>query len=187
MENNKQNPIVEQSRIWLMQALLRLMEHKPYRAITISEITQEAQLARRTFYRNFDSKDDILFLYAQKLCGEYEEILRKQKDLSLPSIAYAFFSFWSEHRDFLKLMEYNQMTPLLLQKFNEYLPSLHAALKGDIKQRFIGHEETLSYVLTFSAGGFLNILSKWMQDGMHHSPEEMAVIIERSLMLISDN
>jgi AcrR family transcriptional regulator len=187
LENSKQNPIAEQSRIWLMQALIRLMERQPYRTITISQITQEAQLARRTFYRNFASKDDILFLYTQKLCDEYEEILRKQKDLSLPNIGYAFFCFWSEHRNFLQLMEYNQMTPLLLQKFNEYLPSLHAALKREVKERFKGHEEILSYGLTFSAGGFMNILSKWMQDGMKQSPEEMAAIIKHSLMLISDN
>ena len=55
----KSNPIAEQSKQWLAQSLFDLMEKQNYSEITISKISENAQLARRTFYRNFSSKEDI--------------------------------------------------------------------------------------------------------------------------------
>jgi AcrR family transcriptional regulator len=73
----KINPISVQSKEWIMTSLLELLSEKPYSKITITEITSAAQLARRTFYRNFDSKEDILDMYIQKLCNEYINLLKE--------------------------------------------------------------------------------------------------------------
>ncbi|MGL6299693.1 TetR/AcrR family transcriptional regulator [Streptococcus iniae] len=54
------NSIAMKSRQELIQALLRLMKNNNYQLITVSEISDEAQLSRRTFYRIYDSKNDIL-------------------------------------------------------------------------------------------------------------------------------
>ncbi|MBZ9693497.1 TetR/AcrR family transcriptional regulator [Clostridium sp. M14] len=56
----KPNRIAEQSKKWLIEALFDLMEEKPYSTITVKEISDKAQLSRRTFYRNFKVKEDLL-------------------------------------------------------------------------------------------------------------------------------
>ena len=62
MAKNKKekNPIAERSKKWIVSALLKLMKTKPYEEITVQEISDEADLVRRTFYRNFTSKNAIL-------------------------------------------------------------------------------------------------------------------------------
>lgn len=57
------NPIALQSQKWIIQALLDLMQIMNYDKISVSEICRKAQLDRRTFYRNFDSKNDVLEQY----------------------------------------------------------------------------------------------------------------------------
>lgn len=82
-----------------MTSLLKLLSEKPYSKITITEITSTAQLARRTFYRNFDSKEDILDLYIQTLFGEYVNLLKEEKILKIYNVAKIYFDFWYKHLD----------------------------------------------------------------------------------------
>lgn len=39
-------------------------------------------------------------------------------------------------------------------------------------------KESIQYALTFSTGGFMRILIKWMNDSKQKSPEEMAAMIK---------
>ena len=64
MKNPPVNPIARQSQAWLTEALLRLMERKPFAEITVTEITQKAGLSRRTFYRIFTTREEVLAHYA---------------------------------------------------------------------------------------------------------------------------
>jgi AcrR family transcriptional regulator len=41
-------------------ALLQLLETENFQEITIQEITDRARVSRRTFYRNYSSKEEIL-------------------------------------------------------------------------------------------------------------------------------
>ena len=50
----------QRSRQMLQDALIDLLEFKPFAKISISEIADHADLARSTFYAHFDTKDDLL-------------------------------------------------------------------------------------------------------------------------------
>jgi len=77
----KNNPKAEQSKKWLTKALLQLMGEKEYNSITIKEIADRAQLARRTYYRNFNSKDEIISQYCDKICDQYMVKLKEQEGI----------------------------------------------------------------------------------------------------------
>ena len=50
----------EQSGRMIEEALFSLMEKKPYAQITVSGITRRADISRRTFYRLYSGKDEVL-------------------------------------------------------------------------------------------------------------------------------
>lgn len=52
---NGKNPTAIQSREWLIQTLLSMMNEMPYSKITIKEICHRADLSRQTFYNFFNS------------------------------------------------------------------------------------------------------------------------------------
>jgi len=62
-KSNKNNRQVQRTKSWVFEALMLLMDEKPYDKITVSDITEKAGIARPTFYRNFDDKDDVVFEY----------------------------------------------------------------------------------------------------------------------------
>lgn len=64
MNNQEKNTYV---RTQLTQALLRLLQEKKLADISVSELTQRAQVGRASFYRNYQSLSDILFQYDQSL------------------------------------------------------------------------------------------------------------------------
>lgn len=68
MENNiTLNKVVIES---IELALIQLMTKKPFSQISISEIVKAAGVSRSSFYRNFESKEQILTSYIH---GQYKD------------------------------------------------------------------------------------------------------------------
>lgn len=172
---NKGNPVSGKSKLWMENALLKLMETENYQEITIQEITDNAGLSRRTFYRNYSSKDEILEGCFCKIWMEYRALIFQQTDLSLPNIAKVFFTLMREHLDFLSIVNRHQLLPFFLTKVDEFLPPDFDIVKG---KSIPISGESIQYALAFSSGGFMRILIRWMKDGAQKSPEEMAVIVK---------
>lgn len=59
-EINLDDPRVRRTRRLLREALITLILAKEYGAITIKEITDQAEVAYITFFRHYDSIDDLL-------------------------------------------------------------------------------------------------------------------------------
>lgn len=172
---DKTNPLVFKSQKWLTDALLSLMKQKAFSAITVKEIAEKAELDRRTFYRHFNSKEELLDLYVEKLFKEYVSILSRESDQTIDSVALIYFEFWEAHLDFLCIVSQNDLQAFLLSKFNEYMPRIYTALQ--LKMPVSAHTDQGRYALAFKTGGFWNILFEWVNNGARQKPSEMAVIV----------
>jgi len=73
-----QNRQVQRTKSWIFEALMQLMEVKPYDKITVSDIADKAGVARPTFYRNYDDKEDVVFEYLRNTFGT--ELMNSGKD-----------------------------------------------------------------------------------------------------------
>ena len=60
------------SRDCMVQALMQLLQTKSLSNITISELTERAGVSRMTYYRNYNSMDEIFISYLKDLV-EYQE------------------------------------------------------------------------------------------------------------------
>lgn len=179
MANKTKNPIAEKSKKWLMDALLEIMKEKPYSKITIQEISDKALLSRRTFYRNFTSKDEVLSLKMKYICKEYILYFGNEHDLSYKNIVRIYFEFWKDHLDFLLALDKSNLLYLMLEKCNEYLPFIYNHFKGHL--HLFKNEEYLEYALYFSSGGLWNVLLKWIKKGAKKSPMEMECILKDTI------
>ena len=70
-----QDPRAIRSRRWLQESLLALIEEKPYQTITVTDITERAEISRPTFYLHYGSKDELLLSCLDNMFDQfYEEI-----------------------------------------------------------------------------------------------------------------
>lgn len=175
----KLNPIAEQSKQWLTQSLFRLMEKQIYSEITISKISENAQLARRTFYRHFCSKEDVIIYSCTQLCESYIRYLDQDIEYSIRHIIQVYFTFWQEHIDYLTVLTNNHLICHLIDVSNKYWPQIYERFREHWKDDCSDKE--LEYCLLFNMGGLWNILIKWLYSENRETPLEMERIIQKSL------
>ncbi|MBN9654069.1 TetR/AcrR family transcriptional regulator [Halobacillus sp. GSS1] len=174
MNDKRMNPISLRSRKWIIEALLRLMEEKPYHKISVKEITETAELVRKTFYRNFQTKEEVLQEYITGLMKEVEKEFEAMDALTPYGMAKLYFEFWQEHIEFLNLIQKNDLFIILLKQLDDYLPSLNERYKADLMEGF--DETFLQYYTAFNSAGIWHMLEKWIRHGAVETPEEMAQI-----------
>jgi AcrR family transcriptional regulator len=58
--SGKPNRQVKRTKSWIFDALMLLMDAKPYNSITVSDITEKAGVSRQTFYYYYKDKTDII-------------------------------------------------------------------------------------------------------------------------------
>ena len=85
-KNEAHDAVVES----LTQALLLMMEQKPLAQINISELCEKAGVSRVSFYRNFDSMEQILLQHFIRCTDDWWADFKKKDSAAMSE------SFWSE-------------------------------------------------------------------------------------------
>ena len=77
--NPTQNPSALRSKKVITESLLLLMKKYPYAEITVKQILLETDISRKTFYRNFLSKDDVLNSFINTILQDYVDTIQQQQ------------------------------------------------------------------------------------------------------------
>ena len=172
------NPSAIRSQKEITKTLISLMKKHPYNEITVKHILLESKLARKTFYRNFDSKDDVLYSLIKKTFREYFMIVNTAEGDVLTTI----FSYVEKNQELLLLLDKNNMLYIPLQCMNEYGPFLRSTLlseRNPFNQLFEGLDS--EYLMGLNIGAIWNVISLWIHRGMQESPDEIKTTIEQYL------
>lgn len=152
------------SQQWIVDALLRLLQKKKLEDITISAICEQAGVSRRTFYRNFSDKYDVLSYYFLGLEEEYKQMLMMMSPPDFSSFLQTYVCFWRKHFAFLVSAKKDaSLFAMLLQILNTWIPSIYQA----------DASPAIRYDLYFVIGGFHNVLINWLQNDQNTTIEEI--------------
>ncbi|WP_374212488.1 TetR/AcrR family transcriptional regulator C-terminal domain-containing protein [Tissierella sp. MB52-C2] len=66
-------------------------------------------------------------------------------------------------------------------QFNELLPNVYVNFKAHLSQT--KNKKSIEYIVFYNAGGFWNLLIKWLEDGRTKTLEEMSAIVNEVLNL----
>lgn len=184
MKNNmdtNQTIKLNRAQKYFIDALLTLMLKKPYTEITVTELSEYAQYDRRTFYRHFKSKDDILCLHCAALLNEMAVIMNQKGKLTPYSGFLSYFEFWSKHKDFLSLLNRHNLLSFLGDK-QEYLLYQYVGklVHDNLPDKLSETSEFSQYAFFFTQGGLWYALVFWIRTGMKQSPECLAKHIVNS-------
>ncbi len=153
----------------MANALLTLLNTYSLREITITQITQEAHISRKTFYLNFNSKEDILDYYVGKLGSELIEEITEIDSMDVDKLILAFFSFWERQAVFLTIISQNNLFYKLIPRFEILLRELFSEL--DFPQK--DDEVVLLYSSSYHASGICKMFELWASNNLSESAEEI--------------
>lgn len=178
--NGKQLQVM-QSKQRLVTALLQIMETKPFGDITVAEIVDVAQSSRRTFYRLFKNKLDLVDEYFSGLIDQYFADIQSQPGpSSFKETLVQFLHFWFKRRKALQTMIDNGLFERLLPLWSAQTATRYRTI--DVPWHITDLAVDTSYVMAFSTGGFWNILNIWLRK---QNPEEPEVIADSLVLALA--
>lgn len=147
---------------YITNALFTLMKSKKYHDISITEITNKAGVGRVSFYRNFNSKEDIIKKWIEDTTNNF----LKSSDIN--------FKKDSTKEYFIKL--FNHLEKYKEESFLIYRANLIHLLKLEFENKLLSihHKEYDNYKSYFLAGGIFNVYYFWLINGCKESSEEIA-------------
>ena len=159
-----------QSRQWLEEALFDLLATKTsLRNISVAELSEHAQIARRTFYRYYHSKEQVLTNYLDRLIQDYITELQTAKLTNFEDLVNLFFQYWSQYTEPLKILQDANLLVFILQRSYDKLPAAYTTVMApwhvtDSNQRQITYESR------FITGGLYNIFDEWLKGDYQEMP-----------------
>ncbi|OTN88563.1 hypothetical protein A5819_001044 [Enterococcus sp. 7E2_DIV0204] len=165
---NKGNAKSLYSRTQIQESMLKLIKHKKFEEITIKEIVDGANVSRKTFYRNFDSKIEILDVEISKISSEYIQALHEITDLTFHNIVFLIFTVADNNHEFIKSLVDNNLLYLLLDRIYEKVILVYD-IRGKEILRIYG-KNAISNSLRFIFGGFERYIKEWLKEDNRKSP-----------------
>ena len=173
MAEKRLSPTNIQVKQDMYQALLQLMKEKPFSAISVSDITAEAEVSRMAFYRNYNAIEEILIEHLTEVVEKY-----RREDIEVEDDKKVFydkkymlhcFRFFYVQREFINSLIASGMGDIFLAKITEYM----------IRKWINENNGTRERILKISAyaGSIYNMYREWSKEGFQESPETVAEIL----------
>ena len=168
------------SRVALQEALIELLEEKPYHKITITEISDRANLTRSTFYAHFETKDHLIESVINELLNEFFKLLYARTGINDDAkrdldINIRFFEIWQNNPDVIKTLNSVDFDCLLVNRLKAYWQK-HA---DEVLDKLQPNRSPLMtrYLNSFLAYSFVGILKQWLAEGMQPPPEVLGQVL----------
>ena len=162
MSNEGRNQYVVEH---ITDALFDLMKQKHINAISIGELCDKAGVGRASFYRNFESKEDVISRELKKRLDAWWLSAIVQPDFDFTR---ALFEHYYEEREICILLYRQGLAHLSLQSIKEAC--------GPKSEQ----SNTEAYTSAFVAYGLYGWIEEWFKRGMQETPKEMAALLEKA-------
>ena len=170
---------MKQTKDSIAESLVSLIENNNYDEITIQEIASGCNISRRTIYRHFRTKDEILSYSFRSCLIKLADYISLQDTKDLHKLCLTYFKFWEENMDRLIMMN----DAGVLFRFGSEFDSLVSVIADRMLSRAssapLSPEEIsmFRYKFAYETAGFWQITEIWSQEQPRRSAEEMAEIM----------
>lgn len=172
---------------WLRQAFLTLIQEKPIELITIQELTDEADMARVTFYRHYKDKNELLLDCLDNIYGELIEVMQIPAQIDsdkVGGIVYSSLKLWYTHiasnRDVFKIIFSSSATALARRRMRELaIQQAVLIMQGSGIRPEI--DIPVDIMLNYIAETQIGLIAWWLETDSHYSPDMLAEIATRLL------
>lgn len=152
----------------ITNALMTLMTKKSYMDITVTDVVSKAQVARASFYRNFNSISDVIDEIVADMTEEYIEdlfpILSSNDERKWREFLFNHFYRFTKIRKGIEEIRFENMSVIFNRMDNKMREIEETQVSNNMKDKY----------LAVGKFGLINsITKKWVNNGMKETPEEM--------------
>ena len=161
MNNEQKNTYVKKQ---ITATLIDLLKKKSLSEISISELTDKAGIGRVSFYRNYQSKEDILKEESNRLIKEWGKLYESNTESAPETLFPSLFDFYRDHREFYTTLYNAGMSSIMMETIVGTIQ-----ITPDMKN-------LEAYIKSFWAYGIYGWLLEWIKRGMPESGKELSFL-----------
>ena len=150
----------------IMNATLDLLKEKELNSISISQLCDQAQVWRTSFYRNFEDKEAIVKRIIHQQFDDWD-LLEKTKEVDFTTYFSVLTSYIKDHKEFYTLLTERH----LLELFLEVLLEINGPREEDVN--------AWAYTKAFLFYGTYGWLKEWISRGMQESGDDLTKLFKQ--------
>ncbi|MEE1131801.1 MAG: TetR/AcrR family transcriptional regulator C-terminal domain-containing protein [Caryophanon sp.] len=161
----------------IIQAFKQLVMMHDVDKLTVAQISEAANISRKTFYAYFQDKNDVMehIIYID-IIEPMEKMRALSQSFQMPSLtimSWLYEQFYHE-RDF-----YRRINSFIGQNsFTDFMLSYTTSIVAHKFSELVISDAEKEYSVYFYAASHTMVLSKWINDGMKVPPSDMASFYE---------
>lgn len=153
--------------IW--EGLEKCLQEKALTSVRVSDINEKSYISRATFYRLFDSVQDVLVYECDCFFEELSREMSKGSFMSSKELFMFFIQQWLKQKALIKALAENNLTNILYET--------HMKNKTLVKAIFIREsnmsEDDAEYLVSILTGIIPSVINVWYSHGQMESADEI--------------
>ncbi|WP_338659760.1 TetR/AcrR family transcriptional regulator (plasmid) [Paraclostridium sordellii] len=164
--------------------LKKCLKEKPFEKITITDIQNASTVGRATFYRKFDSIEDVLYWKCSQKFSEVFESYEKQEDKKRDGLVVHFINYWTNNSEIIEEILAIEKLDIILKCHtnNTYINSVVNSTYSDF---FKSNSSYYDYFISLRIGIFVSTLTTWVKRGKRETSQEIIEILTKQLEFIN--
>lgn len=173
----KQDLRVAVTKRMIQEALIRLLENKPVDKIKVNELCEESGINRATFYRHYETLQDILREIETDVIHAMPQPRQKPRNLDEARLYLEqICTYIYDHICIMQILLTNRTDDEMMQSmtvfYRDYLDIYLKTLPLDRPS-----EDTIQIAITLLAGGCHYLMKKCVMGQIQKTPAELADIL----------
>ena len=158
----------------IRRAFLHLLARKPLPQITVKELSDHADINRKTFYMYYSKIEDILTEIENEQVQKLVQVFEQELFQNEPFDSYSFFenlnSTIQEDIELYRILNRSDLLPLLIQRAKDALIEIFFR-KYHIPMDYDNERYTL--YAEYAASGILSMYTKWFSSDSQITLDEL--------------
>ncbi|MEI4620452.1 TetR/AcrR family transcriptional regulator [Bacillus cereus] len=167
----------------IKNAFVELMSEKNFDQITIQDITDRANIGRRTFYSHYLDKYDLLDKFTEEHINELEKICAWSSDLDFIDANVIWFEYLENNYSFFSTLLKSKGAPYFRSRFLEFVIK---ELKDEVNVNE-GKNQGLNkdVIIQFLGVAIVGIVESYFTNELNEPSrvvaEQVGILLERNL------
>jgi AcrR family transcriptional regulator len=167
----------------IKKAFIELMSEKKFDEITIQDISDRANVGRRTIYHHYLDKFDLLDKLIEEHINELRKLCESASEMDFVDANLIWFKYFESNYSFFSTMLAGKGAPSFRRRFLEFVIE---ELKGEVditegKNRGLSKD----VILKFFGAAIVGIVESYFTNEIPEPPQVMAeqvgILLERNL------
>ena len=156
------------TKLYIYKALIKLLGKKQYDKITVCEITKTAGVSRMSFYRNFESKEDLIFKGINDIVKSVNNKIKQHEVINTYTITKEFFEIFKNFKSIFPSFDNSSITKTMLD-------TIIKRMRENVPVDYMN--KTSKYIPIFYFGAISTTMIDWLKSGANETPDEMARMV----------